>query len=69
MIYLSDHQTIASQCAIPNAQSNLYWIKSEKCLVETLEVGYTSLRYRKTKMFGHTAIPVENLLYSNSRTL
>ena len=26
MIYLSDHQTIASQCAIPDAQSNLYWI-------------------------------------------
>ena len=26
MIYLSDHQTIASQCAIPNAQSNLYLI-------------------------------------------
>ena len=28
MIYLSDHQTITSQCAIPNAQSNLYWISS-----------------------------------------
>ena len=26
MIYLSEHQTIASQCAIPNAQNNLYWI-------------------------------------------
>ena len=26
MIYLSEHQTIASQYAIPNAQSNLYWI-------------------------------------------
>ena len=26
MIYLSDNQTIASQCAIPDAQSNLYWI-------------------------------------------
>ena len=26
MIYLSDHYTIASQYAIPNAQFNLYWI-------------------------------------------
>ena len=26
MINLNDHQTIASQCPIPKAQSNLYWI-------------------------------------------
>ena len=39
MIYLSDHQTIASQCAIPNAQSNLiesdiysYDFSHHKCL-------------------------------------
>lgn len=43
--------------------------KSEKCLVETAEVGYTSWRYRQTRVFGHTAIPVGNLLYSNARTL
>ena len=26
MIYLSENQTISSQCPIPNAQSNLFWI-------------------------------------------
>ena len=32
MIYLSDHQTIASQCAIPNAQCYLYWISCIRLL-------------------------------------
>ena len=26
MTYLSDHQTITSQCPIPNSQNNLFWI-------------------------------------------
>ena len=32
MIYLSDHQTIAFQCAIPSAQCYLYWISCIRLL-------------------------------------
>ena len=56
MIWLSDHQTIASQCATPNAQSNLYRISFtafSRKVVGDLPAVSNKIASRRLQLAGH----------------